>query len=102
MVSPSEQNFNRLTAGSHLAIGYPSAGSNNGDILSETISAAAPFSATQNFTYDAYNRPWTASEGSAWPQTYGYDAYGNRWVNGPPSRRLPRPRRAASIPARTD
>jgi RHS repeat-associated protein len=43
--------------------------------------ALLPLSVTQSFTYDAYDRLWTAGEGSGWSQTYNYDAYGDRWVN---------------------
>jgi hypothetical protein len=38
--------------------------------------ALLPLSVTQSFTYDAYDRLWTAGEGSGWSQTYNYDAYG--------------------------
>jgi RHS repeat-associated protein len=42
--------------------------------MSETL---LPLSATQNFTYDAYNRLATAAEGTSWSQTYQYDVSGN-------------------------
>ena len=58
----------------NLAFSYGSAGYNNGSLTSETL---LPLNATQNFTYDAYNRLLQASEGTAWSQSYKYDLDGN-------------------------
>ena len=59
----------------NLSFSYGSAGSNNGNLISETL---LPLNNTQTFTYDAYNRLSTAKEGSTnWSQTYKYDVNGN-------------------------
>ena len=76
----------------NLATTYGVAGANNGNMTAETIQTASSgtwLNVTQNFTYDAYDRLLTASEGANWSQNYGYDAYGNRWVS---SGYLPNPK----------
>lgn len=70
----------------HLRYDYGS-GSNNGNVLAQTITAQTPQGTKvfqQNYGYDGVSRLQTASEtgpGTAWSQTYGYDAVGNRWVS---------------------
>lgn len=66
----------------------PSNQNNNGTLwgLSAT-SNGLPF--TQAFGYDALNRLTSASEGSAWSQSYNYDQYGNMWM--PNTSGLPTP-----------
>src|ERR1035441_8563708 len=81
----------------NLATTYGVAGAHNGNMTAETIqtaSSGAWLNVTQNFTYDAYDRLLTASEGSNWSQNYGYDAYGNRWVSSGylPNFNLPNPK----------
>jgi RHS repeat-associated protein len=52
---------------------------NNGDILSQTITAPG-MTVTQTYTYDQLNRLASAEEngGASWRQTFLYDRYGNR------------------------
>jgi len=69
-----------------------SCATNNGNLLSQTISHSqigtsgqpdyeAAFNQTQLYTtYDEANRLKCSSEGP-WQQVYGYDVYGNRWVS---------------------
>ena len=76
----------------HLGFGYgtdPTA--NNGNMMQQTIWApnngsGSPWTVTQDYTYDAVNRPKTSAEklGATpqWSQTYSYDHFGNRWVSG--------------------
>ena len=55
-----------------------------GSMASATI-ARPGLALSQTFSYDAFNRLWTAAEtggSSEWSQTYGYDAFGNRAVTG--------------------
>ena len=66
---------------------------NNGNVLSQTITAAGMTPLTQFYAYDSVNRLGIATErttgqggacpdsGSQWCQKSGYDQYGNRWVN---------------------
>jgi RHS repeat-associated protein len=56
---------------------------NNGNMLTQTISAASAVIASQTYTYDALNRLATASETGGWSQTSNYDRTGNRWVTNP-------------------
>ena len=60
-----------------LTFGY-TAGANNGNIASQTVSDGASWSISQSYGYDALNRLQRAEEpGSAgWMQTYGYDQWG--------------------------
>jgi len=53
--------------------------SNNGNLLSQTITIGATV-ISQSYGYDALNRLQSATETSAWSQTYGYDRFGNRAV----------------------
>jgi len=75
-----------LAAGSALALtwGYGPDSTNNGNILSETISAVPPagavVNASQAFSYDKVNRLTGSSEGGSWTRNYSYDQYGNGWV----------------------
>ncbi len=64
----------------NLSLTYGAANGNNGNLTTEQI--LKPLNTSETFTYDAYNRISTASEGTgpAWSQTYNYDQYGNRWV----------------------
>jgi RHS repeat-associated protein len=59
----------------------PTATTNNGNVLSQTISAPG-INLTQNFTYDELNRLSTSYEKQGtsvvWRQNYTYDRYGNR------------------------
>jgi len=55
----------------------------NSNVTGQTIARSSGLAATltQTFGYsDPANRLKTASEGSAWSQTYSYDAFGNRAV----------------------
>ena len=56
--------------------------SNNGNILTQTITPPGLTALLQNYTYDPVNRILTASEavGANWSRTYDYDPYGNRAV----------------------
>ncbi len=56
--------------------------SNNGNILTQTITPPGLTALVQNYTYDPVNRILTASEaaGANWSRTYDYDPYGNRAV----------------------
>jgi RHS repeat-associated protein len=74
-----------------LAYAYP-AGTNNGNLQSQTISyptngSEAALSLTQNYGYDALNRLTNFGEGSI-GETYDYDRYGNRWVSAHPNYQL--------------
>ena len=61
---------------------------NNGTLWSLAATTnGLPF--TQTFGYDALNRLTSASEGSAWSQSYNYDQYGNMWM--PNTSGLPTP-----------
>ena len=53
---------------------------NNGNVLTQTITVPSGFTATQTYTYDALNRINDATETgtSGWKQTFLYDRYGNR------------------------
>ena len=67
-----------------LSLGYTygTSGTNNGNILTQTIAVPSGFTATQTYTYDNLNRIATAAEvisgSTSWSQTFGYDRYGNR------------------------
>ena len=75
-----------------------SCSTNNGNLLSQTISHAqigtsgqpdyeAAFSQTQLYTtYDEVNRLVSFSEGSGVRRGYGYDRYGNHWVDVDPAK----------------
>jgi RHS repeat-associated protein len=52
---------------------------NNGNVLTQTITIGATVM-SQSYGYDTLNRLQTASEGSAWQQTYDCDRYSNRAV----------------------
>jgi RHS repeat-associated protein len=54
---------------------------NNGNVQSQTITVGATVM-SQSYGYDALNRLNSASEGTAWTQTYSYDRFGNRAVTG--------------------
>ena len=62
-----------------LDYGYGATNSNNGNVLSQTITIGVTVM-TQSYGYDALNRLSSASEGPAWSQTYDCDGYGNRAV----------------------
>jgi RHS repeat-associated protein len=70
-----------------LTFTYNTQGKNddNGNLLTESISANASSIASQTYTYDALNRLTSASETSAWSQAFNYDPYGNMWVTNPPT-----------------
>ncbi len=65
---------------------------NNGNVLSQTITAPGLTQLTQFYAYDSLNRLEIATErtsgqgaacpdsASQWCQKFGYDAWGNRWV----------------------
>ncbi len=66
-----------------LGFNYPSSPSNNGNMISESISTnggmgSSGINVTQSFGYDAFNRLLSMSETSGLSQSYWYDAYGNR------------------------
>jgi len=73
----------QLQAGSALTLtwGYGSNTTNNGNILSATISNSGGVNASQSFGYDRVNRLTAASEGGTWTRNYGYDEWGNGWVS---------------------
>jgi RHS repeat-associated protein len=52
---------------------------NNGNLRTQTVTGGG-FTATQSYSYDYLNRLVTASEGTAWSQTYDFDRWGNRSV----------------------
>ena len=66
-----------------LAFAYGGSASNNGNLMSQTISDGASWTVTQTYTYDTLDRLVSAEEpGSAsWKETFGYDRWGNRWVD---------------------
>lgn len=65
-----------------LGYGYGTT-NNNGNLLKQTITLpSAAF--TQTYTYDAYNRLWTAGDTGLCTQTNLYDAVGNRAVQSGP------------------
>ncbi len=61
-----------------LDYGYGTA-NNNGNVLSQTITIGSTVM-SQSYSYDSLNRLSSATETSAWSQTYDYDRYGNRAV----------------------
>ena len=75
----------------HLAFGWGSAGSNNGNLMDQTITAPG-FSQSQYYEYDQINRLKIAVEGAAvpgtktcpatasWCREYDFDHFGNRWI----------------------
>jgi hypothetical protein len=56
------------------------ASSNNGNLLSQTITRGSQTWSQNYSSYDSENRLTYASEGSNWSQTYGYGGFGNRAV----------------------
>lgn len=56
---------------------------NNGNVLSQTITILGGPTLVQNYTYDALNRLQTAQEnnGVSWKQAFVYDRHGNRMVD---------------------
>jgi len=63
----------------NVAFGY-GASSNNGNLLSQTITRGSHAWSQNYSSYDSENRLTYASEGSNWSQTYGYGGFGNRAV----------------------
>ena len=55
---------------------------NNGNVMTQTIRVGGTaFTATQTYTYGAFNRLATVVEGATnWKQGFGYDRWGNRWI----------------------
>ena len=78
MRRPDPRDFS-IGVGSLVSFGYDyGTTNNNGNILSQTITAPG-FNVTQSYSYnDPMNRLTGISESSGWSQTYGYDRYGNR------------------------
>jgi len=71
-----------IASGTLFQIGYgygTSASSNNGNLISQTITAAG-HTFNQSYTYDQFNRVASAAEGSNWTRAFGYDRWGNMWV----------------------
>jgi RHS repeat-associated protein len=73
-----------------LDFGYGTAANNNGNVVTQTITAptvgaAQGFVATQNYSYDSLNRLQSAAEtinsAETWKQTYTFDRFGNRKFN---------------------
>jgi hypothetical protein len=64
-----------------LSYGYGAAGANNGNVLSQSMTAGA-LSLTQSYGYDGLNRLVSAQEAGAspWTETSSYDKWGNRWA----------------------
>ena len=54
---------------------------NNGNIVSQTVTAAGGVTRMQTFTYDGVNRLESAMETGGYSQSYGYDRWSNRWVS---------------------
>ena len=79
-----------IGVGSLVSFGYDyGTTNNNGNILSQTISAPG-LNVTQSYSYnDPMNRLTGISESSGWSQTYGYDRYGNRNTGWSSSQYLP-------------
>jgi RHS repeat-associated protein len=66
-----------------LTYTYGSPGADNGNVTAAGILARpSSVNVSQSFGYDACNRLKTATEGTAWQQTYVYDQFGNRAVLG--------------------
>lgn len=65
-----------------LAYDYGSGVTNNGNVLSQTISWPTGLSVTQSYSYDSVNRLHAFTESGFRSQTYDYDRHGNRWVSG--------------------
>ena len=79
-----------------LEYGYGTAGQNNGNVRSQTITVptigtVTGFTATQTYTYDALNRIETATEagGASWKQKFIYDDFGNRTIDPDQERTSP-------------
>ncbi|HUS08286.1 MAG TPA: RHS repeat domain-containing protein, partial [Bryobacteraceae bacterium] len=61
---------------------YGVASTNNGNVMSQSIAVSGTaFTASQSYTYDAWNRLETVAEGTNWKQKFGYDRWGNRWTD---------------------
>ncbi|HUS08376.1 MAG TPA: hypothetical protein VMZ52_18880, partial [Bryobacteraceae bacterium] len=61
---------------------YGVASTNNGNVMSQSIAVSGTaFTASQSYTYDAWNRLETVAEGTNWKQKFGYDRWGNRWID---------------------
>ncbi len=67
---------------SYCASGTSPCSTNNGNVVSQTISNLA---ATQTYGYDGFNRITSAAEtargSTTWSEGFGYDNFGNRWVS---------------------
>ncbi len=64
-----------LTVGSDtIAYTFPTNGTNNGKISSQTDSVSGE---TVTYQYDSLNRLLSASSNQSWSETYGYDGFGN-------------------------
>lgn len=58
--------------------------SNNGNLMAQTISDGASWSASQSYAYDKLDRLLSAEEtgtANTWKETFEYDRWGNRWVD---------------------
>ena len=69
-----------LSAGSLLGISYGwGTTNNNGNLLSEMISAGSSSPFSESFGYDTVNRLISATDSGGWTQTFKHDAFGNMW-----------------------
>ncbi len=64
----------------NLAPNWVNPSNQNNGTLWNLSTTANGLNYTQTFGYDALNRLTSASEGSAWSQSYNYDQYGNMWM----------------------
>lgn len=60
---------------------YGDSSTNNGNVLTQTITLPGLPAIVQNYTYDAHNRIKSYSE-PGWSQSYGPDRYGNVLISG--------------------
>src|SRR5262249_13866409 len=68
-----------------LTYGYGPVASNNGNVLSQTVTIPSGLTLAQSYSYDGVNRLLSAQENNGatlnWQQTFTYDQYGNRSVD---------------------
>jgi RHS repeat-associated protein len=65
-----------------IRLGY-TAGTDNGNVMSQDITDGTSWSVQQAYTYDKLNRLQSAAEGTqgaGWKYQFDYDTWGNQWV----------------------
>lgn len=81
MVGTAQSGWDRL----RLTLGYGTASSNNGNVMSQQIEIPGK-SWAQSYGYDGLNRLVSASEtawnSGQWARSFGYDRWGNLWRSG--------------------